>query len=198
MKIICAHLLKIVDNKISVIKCEFNLDFINFFARFSTKELLNLFVLEMAKDCYLTTENTNSDNKMNSFIHLDTNSYLSMMKNNNSILCIICDLEYPRRIIAKLLLDNIGNVNSCNANSSKQINLKHLVFDCNNPSKFDQLILIQQKIDQTMEIMQESIEITKERQLQLETIVQNSDDLSKITKEFYDQSKKLNRCCVIL
>ena len=198
MKIICAHLLEISSNnqKINAIKSEFNLNFVGFFARPSTKELLNFFVCQMAKDNYVNQNNLNDINKninekkILTILHPETNNYLSMMKKDNIILSIMYDSEYPKRTIVQLLVDSLNSTNQIN-----KIDLHYLVFECDDPSKIDNFMKINKKLDMISSIMLESLELTKERQQQLDQIIETTDELSKISKEFYDKSKKLNSCC---
>ncbi len=169
MKIICGHLLEISSNnqKISVIKSEFNLKFVGFFARSQTKELLNFFVCQMAKDNYIDSNNSNdlNEQKILTILHPETNNYLSMIKKDNMILSMIYDSEYPKRTIAQLLVNSINLIDS--TNQIDKIDLHYLVFECDDPSKIDNFMKLNKKLDQISSVMLESLELTKERQQQL-------------------------------
>ena len=65
------------------------------------------------------------------------------------------------------------------------------------PGNFDKLIKVKNKIEDTKAIVHQSIEKLLERGEQLEDLVQKSEELSKTSKFFYTESKKLNRCCIV-
>lgn len=185
MKIIGAQILQYFNNKASIVQSEFNLDFVGFFARKSTIELLKFFT------CYVANENhkdTNLNNKLQILEHTQTNSNVCILRRDNKFVCIICDKEYPIKVLAKLVLEIFA----------ENMNLHHVVYECNDPTKIDKIMETQAKIDKTIEVLHDTINGIIERGEKIDKLVKQSDELSEATKMFYDKTKKLNRCCVIL
>lgn len=62
----------------------------------------------------------------------------------------------------------------------------------------DPLARVQNLVDETLEITRQNIEAIIDRGDRLDDLVRKTTELSSSTKTFYQASKKLNRCCVML
>lgn len=66
-----------------------------------------------------------------------------------------------------------------------------------NPREVDKIMRITSDLEETKEVLHQTIDAVLERGTKLEELVEKSDDLSAQSKMFYKQAKKTNKCCVI-
>mmetsp|Transcript_7545 Transcript_7545/g.26929 ORF Transcript_7545/g.26929 Transcript_7545/m.26929 type:complete len:198 (-) Transcript_7545:261-854(-) len=66
-----------------------------------------------------------------------------------------------------------------------------------NPREVDKIMRIQADLEETKEVLHQTIDAVLERGTKLEELVDKSDDLSAQSKMFYKQAKKTNKCCTI-
>lgn len=67
-----------------------------------------------------------------------------------------------------------------------------------NPHEADALMKVQQELDETKIILQQSIENVLQRGEKLDALVDKSEALTYSSKTFYKQAKKTNSCCVLM
>ena len=65
------------------------------------------------------------------------------------------------------------------------------------PNQVDKLSKIQKELDETTQIMHETIDKVLERGVKLDDLVDRSADLSSQSRMFYKTAKKHNSCCTI-
>lgn len=160
---------------------EFDLSFVNFFARSSTKELLIFFCTEIIKSIKETT-------KMQVTKHEQTNSKLYVLKDTDDIVCLICDDGYPMRVAFSILQSIV----------EKKYTLRYVIIECQQPEKIDQLMRIKKNMDETKIVLYDTIEKTLDRGEKLDELIEKSEHLSQTTKDFTRHAKKLNSCCYIM
>mmetsp|Transcript_21485 Transcript_21485/g.37976 ORF Transcript_21485/g.37976 Transcript_21485/m.37976 type:complete len:201 (+) Transcript_21485:155-757(+) len=119
---------------------------------------------------------------------------------------IVADQEYPERVaftVMNKLLDDFHA--SCGqqwpgvAEDSKIPfeALDKAIVEFQDPAKADKITKIQKDLDQTMEVMHKTIDSVLERQVKLDKLVEDSQDLTMQSKAFYTTAKQHNQCCVI-
>lgn len=67
-----------------------------------------------------------------------------------------------------------------------------------NPHEADALMKVQQELDETKIVLQQSIENVLQRGEKLDALVDKSEALTSSSKTFYKQAKKTNSCCVLM
>ena len=137
-------------------------------------------------------------------IKLKYRSYFNH-KASELVFIAITDIIYPQYLVFRLLQEIQENY--INNIVLSQLNPKD-VFISNflqsyfmksqTPEELSKIYTIQMKIKSTKESVQMSLEKMLERGEKLETLINQTQDLSKISKNFLYTSKKMNRCCVIL
>jgi len=65
------------------------------------------------------------------------------------------------------------------------------------PAEADNIVKIQQQIDETKDVLHNTIDNLLARGEKLDRLVERSDELSMQSKMFYRQARKTNSCCVI-
>lgn len=180
MKLIGALILQ---NDNFVIDSHFELGFVGFFSRNDIKNLLLFFCKEISKKI-----------KTNDAFHVvfddKTNSYGCFKKFLDYTYCVLYDNEYPLQIIKKILF----------LYREKKLKSSYILKNYNDPNNVDDLKQfrdIQQKLNDTKQILYNTIEEVLDRGEKLETLVEKSTELSKSSKDFFDKSKKMNNCCGI-
>ena len=75
--------------------------------------------------------------------------------------------------------------------------LSEAIVSYQDPKNVDKLTKIQQELNETTEIMHQTIDKVLERGVKLDDLVDRSADLSNQSRMFYKTAKKHNSCCVI-
>lgn len=119
---------------------------------------------------------------------------------------IVADMEYPERVaftIMGQILDQFSAQYGAQWQSVKEDTkltfepLPQALAEYQDPAKADKITKIQQDLDQTMEVMHKTIDSVLERQVKLDKLVEDSNDLTAQSKAFYHTAAKHNQCCVI-
>lgn len=120
--------------------------------------------------------------------------------------CVTCDAEYPPRVAFSLLTKILEDFDiKCPQWKVETKNeaiswppLEELLQKYQDPSSADQIMKIQKNLDETKEVLHNTIEQVLARGEKLEDLVERSGELSSQSKLFYKQAKKANSCCAVL
>ncbi len=104
---------------------------------------------------------------------------------------MITDNDYPKHLMIQL----INEINFIYKN--KNSNIDGLIRKYQNPEELDKIIKIKNEIDEAKKVAIMNIDKILIRGQNLDEIVEKTENLSKQSKDFYTQSKKLNKCCNI-
>jgi|TARA_B110000090_G_C13260215_1_gene400049 synaptobrevin family protein YKT6 len=125
---------------------------------------------------------------------------------NNLSGCVICDKEYPSRVafsLVRKMLDEFMKEHTdtdwavMKENAVQFTPLSEAIVSYQDPKNVDKLTKIQQELNETTEIMHQTIDKVLERGVKLDDLVDRSADLSNQSRMFYKTAKKHNSCCVI-
>ena len=187
-------------NKTSTIyTIEYNLDKFSFLSRNSMKEA-----------CVFGTRLCFNNLDKSNFYIIEFNGYYAycMIANNNLGCCVIMNIrDYSLRIVKSLLIECLGDFTNNIGDAWKERSddfiftidsYKKYIVNYEKPENFDKIMQIQNKVDETKEVLYKSIDKILERGEKIEDLIAKTEDLSYSSKLFYKQSKKLNRCCLIL
>ena len=119
-------------------------------------------------------------------LEITEKEYVFYVHNN---IVVICDREYPSRV-AFSLIENIIN------SEDTKIFIENAIIEYKNPEKVDSILKIKGKLDESILIIQKTIDSVLERGTKLDTLVKQSEDLSSSSKLFYEQAAS-RRCCSI-
>lgn len=125
---------------------------------------------------------------------------------------LITDKSYPIRpaftLLNKICEDfltqhSIQDIKTLNAqdqdgNNTAMPELATYLVKYQNPHEADALMKVQQELDETKIILQQSIENVLQRGEKLDSLVDKSEALTSSSKTFYKQAKKTNSCCVLM
>ncbi|KAH7401151.1 snare Ykt6 [Phaeosphaeria sp. MPI-PUGE-AT-0046c] len=76
--------------------------------------------------------------------------------------------------------------------------LKELITTYQDPAKADNLTKIQKELDETKEVLHNTMQSVLQRGEKIDDLVAKSDVLSASSKMFYTQAKKQNSCCNVM
>jgi len=166
----------------------------SFFTRGSVKEFLVFFQDVVLKKSLETNTIRTSVTKDEYVIH----AFLNV---NNLCCCITTDLEYGSKsafYATQLILNNFidENSNYINKNAIEWPQLNNLLEKYQNVSNIP-IINVQNKINETKDILVQTIDAVLERGEKLDDLIEKSAQLSKASKDFYGTSKRMNSCCAI-
>jgi synaptobrevin family protein YKT6 len=120
--------------------------------------------------------------------------------------CITSDAEYPARVayslLTKLLEDFIAFKPSWRTETSPAPTvwpqLEQDVVKYQDPASADQIMKIQKNLDETRDILHNTIDNVLARGERLEDLVERSGELSAQSKLFYKEAKRANSCCAVV
>ena len=76
--------------------------------------------------------------------------------------------------------------------------LDQMILKYQNPAEADQIVRIQKNLDETRDVLHNTIDSVLQRGEKLEDLVERSGELSTQSKMFYKQAKRANSCCAVL
>ena len=185
------------DNEPVVLSQAFEVSEFGFFQRSGVREFLTF--------CTKTfTKRTKSGSRQ----VVEHEGYLChvQMKANGLGMCVITDKEYPGRVAFSLINDTLMKFEeacgklwaSAQANAFDTFEpVVHAINHFQDPQEADKICKIQKQLDDTMNVMHQTIDKVLERGVKLDDLVERSKDLSGQSKMFYKTSKGMNSCCVI-
>lgn len=120
--------------------------------------------------------------------------------------CVTCDGEYPPRVayslLAKLFEDFIAFKPDWRSETRSEAlvwpQLERDIVKYQDPSAADQIMRIQKNLDETRDVLHQTIESVLARGEKLEDLVERSGELSAQSKLFYREAKRANSCCSVL
>ena len=167
------------NNNNEIISEAYNLSYFGFFERTTIKEFIIFFTN--------LTSNRITSNTKNTIKHSIYVIYC--YKNSNNTCCIVCDEEYPEQPVFYIINEIL----------QKQIStpeLEKLIIKYADPQETNKIYKIQGELSNIKYVLNQTIDSLLERGEKLEDIVEKSNNLSKLSKEFYKKTKE-NNCCFV-
>jgi synaptobrevin family protein YKT6 len=119
---------------------------------------------------------------------------------------VTCDAEYPQRVAYSLLsaiLDDFnGQMSGWQSETNNEViswpPLETSLAKYQDPANADQILRIQKNLDETRDVLHNTIDSVLQRGEKLEDLVDRSTELSAQSKMFYKQAKRANSCCAVV
>eukprot|EP01041_Mallomonas_annulata_P008976 gene8976-18574_t len=168
-----------------------------FFQRGSVKEMVTFFSKTISKRT--PPGQRQSVQNQDYFVHV-------FMRTDGLCGCVTCDSEYPPRVAFSLLtklLDDFS-IQTPSWRTEKRNEaiawspLDDAVVRYQDPTQADPIMRIQKNLDETRDVLHNTIDSVLQRGEKLEDLVERSGELSAQSKLFYKQAKRANSCCVLL
>jgi synaptobrevin family protein YKT6 len=120
--------------------------------------------------------------------------------------CVTCDSEYPPRVAFTLLTKILEDNTQFNPAWQKETRneattwpqLDQSIIRYQDPANADQIMKIQKNLDETRDILHNTIDNVLQRGEKLEDLVERSGELSAQSKLFYREAKRANSCCSVV
>ena len=120
--------------------------------------------------------------------------------------CVTCDAEYPQRVAFSILTKILEEFDAAipswkgerRPESVSWPPLEQNLQKYQDPANADQIMRIQRNLDDTREVLHNTIDNVLARGEKLEDLVDRSTELSAQSKMFYKQAKKANSCCAVV
>uniref|UniRef100_A0A7S0VF17 V-SNARE coiled-coil homology domain-containing protein n=1 Tax=Hemiselmis tepida TaxID=464990 RepID=A0A7S0VF17_9CRYP len=118
----------------------------------------------------------------------------------------VCDTEYPQRVafaIINKLLEEFQEANGGKISQDKADNtmpfppLDDALVKYQDPAEADKITRIQKDLEETKQVLHNTIEQVLARGEKLDDLIEQSDKLSMQSKAFYRTAKKHNQCCTV-
>jgi synaptobrevin family protein YKT6 len=128
------------------------------------------------------------------------------MRNDGLCGCVTCDAEYPPRVAYTLLTKILEEYTQFNPAWQKETRneattwpqLDQSIVRYQDPANADQIMKIQKNLDETRDILHNTIDNVLQRGEKLEDLVERSGELSAQSKLFYREAKRANSCCSVV
>ena len=182
-----------------------------FFKRGTAKEVMVFFCREVVKRTANNSRVSISRDEHVAHVYVD----------NDGLSCVVLtDKEYPTRVAFDIIRQSFAAFGEAFSSSSSSFSsttsssllkkewktisadsnisidaLNKLLQNYQQPQQVDKILKIQQDVDETKSIMIKNLEEMLNRGEKIEDIVNKSKELSKESKTFVRESKKLNSCC---
>mmetsp|Transcript_7721 Transcript_7721/g.6901 ORF Transcript_7721/g.6901 Transcript_7721/m.6901 type:complete len:200 (+) Transcript_7721:50-649(+) len=168
-----------------------------FFQRSSVREMITFFNKTIAKRT--PPGQRQSVQNQDYFVHV-------YMRVDGLCGCITCDAEYPPRVAFSILSKILEDFESFYPTWKKENRNEVIVWPqldeslvkYQDPANADQIMRIQRNLDETREVLHNTIDSVLQRGEKLEDLVEKSGELSAQSKLFYKQAKKANSCCAVV
>ena len=120
--------------------------------------------------------------------------------------CVTCDAEYPARVAFSILSKVLDEFDAQNPSWKTEKRNEAIVWPpldatvqrYQDPANADQIMKIQKNLDETRDVLHNTIETVLARGEKLEDLVERSSELSAQSKLFYTQAKRTNSCCAVV
>ncbi|RYG99110.1 hypothetical protein EON65_50615 [archaeon] len=120
--------------------------------------------------------------------------------------CVTCDAEYPPRVaytlLTKLFEDFVAFKPDWKTEKRNEAivwpQLERDLARYQDPANADQIMRIQKNLDETRDVLHQTIDSVLARGEKLEDLVERSGELSAQSKLFYREAKRANSCCAVL
>lgn len=177
----------------------YSLDDVSFWYRGSVKEVA----------CFVSREVVTRA-QLGSMLSIEHKEYMCHTRvcNNRIGIAVLADQEYPTRVAFGLIQEVLDLFNKAYTEaqwskftSDQALNipgLEEMLAKFQKPEEADKIMKIQKQLDETKDILKQSIEQLLNRGEKLETLAQQSADLSYQSKAFMTKSEQLNSCCTLL
>jgi len=135
-------------------------------------------------------------------------NYIYIICRHNGLAGVcICDQEYPQRVafaVTTKLLDDFQEQNNNTFSESKEDNcmpfpdLETALQQYQDPAAADKITKIQKELEETKQVLYNTIDAVLARGEKLDDLIDKSDSLSLQSKKFYKTAKKHNQCCIVM
>ena len=202
MRIISMHIIHKRSEKPIILKSSFKLDFVGYMKRMFAKQPL----LFASRTCVskincketIKVELTEIDNAF-LYAHINENGISSV---------IITDGEYPENAAKKVLVEmmkefvklyDIDLISQYKVDQQMKFDiLDKMIIKYQDPKEADKLMKIESELDEIQGMLTKTMGDLLDRGEKLDDLMKQSDDISNMAYNFYDQSKKANKkCCSI-
>mmetsp|Transcript_20574 Transcript_20574/g.49832 ORF Transcript_20574/g.49832 Transcript_20574/m.49832 type:complete len:204 (-) Transcript_20574:107-718(-) len=119
----------------------------------------------------------------------------------------VADMEYPQRVafaILTKLLEDFSAEHGTKISQDKSDNcmafpaLDDALQRYQDPAAADKITKIQKDLEETKQVLYNTIDAVLARGEKLDDLIDKSDSLSMQSKKFYKTAKKHNQCCVVM
>jgi len=197
---------KFEDERLPILVCSVeSLDDISIWKRGSIREVVRFAGREVVKRTAL--------NQRLSTEHLSYRCHTFVNENSLGV-AILTTLGYPPRVahdLIKIVFDQFVEIDFYKTNKDKLQNqtkdvdfhgydsvLTDLINQYKTPEQIDRIMLIENELEETKQIILNSLDRLLARGERLEDLVNRTNDLSFSTKQFAKRSDDLNKCCTWL
>ena len=198
MKILSIHIFSLYQSSPIILSSAFSLSFISIFQRGTLKEFLNF-------HSRLVIKRVERDKCVQ--VQLEKGICYALSSSDNLGLTMICDEEYPKRVVFDILFETKKNFEEFLKVKKVDLNLytvdtdvkydyiKNEIEEWQDPSKKDNIMKLKEELYDLNEIMRQNLNELLKRNENLESLIIKSNELSNTSKNFYIYAKKTNRCC---
>lgn len=186
------------EKKVKILQDEFNLESFGYFERRGVQSLLVFSARTVCERTAIgTRQSVEPDQNVNGMVHV-------YVRPDGLASVIIADNEYPQRVAHTLLnkvMDDFTNVyppsswDKIEEHKGEMKTLAETLKKYQNPQEADALMRLQKDLDDTKDILKNTLVNVLERGEKIDDLVSRSSDLNFEARAFYKTAKRTNRCC---
>jgi len=179
------------------ISCQENLGKIDFFKRSTVREFIKFHSRTIVT-------RTNRGQRLSVVIEETLGKCHSYVNENGLGGTVVTDPDYPMRVAFQLLSECMQQFETQYAGrwpaAAKDTNMEFktgadLLLKFQNPAEADKITKIEKELEEVKGIVIKSMDDILKRGETMEALLQKSNDLNDVSKQFYRTAKKNNQCC---
>ncbi|OIR57956.1 MAG: SNARE protein YKT6, synaptobrevin/VAMP superfamily [Amphiamblys sp. WSBS2006] len=179
-----------------VLAGEYNLASFSFFQKKGAQEFMTMFACTVIERTARGMRQSVDEN--NTVIH-------AKVRMDGLGCCVITDKAYPQRVAFALVEKAFSKFTETVpqsewAGARKKVafsGAKELFEEYQDPQKADPILKVEKELDETKEILHQTMQSLLERGEKLDDLVAQSEMLSTSSKKFFKAAKKTNTCCAL-
>ncbi|KAH9286541.1 Synaptobrevin -like protein YKT6 [Echinococcus granulosus] len=197
MKLFSLQVLYKTDAKPKLLQGTYDLSSFSFFQRGSVQEFLDFTAKLVCERTALCSRAAVHENGEYYFCHV-------FVRQDKLCAVVFSDQEYPQRVAQTLLTKTLEDFSAeyspstwatMSAGGANMRKLGEYLVKYQDPRQADSLSKLQADVEDTTQILHQTLETLIERGEKLDDLVSKSEDLSSQSKLFYQTAKKTNSCC---
>lgn len=189
--------LLIFDSTCKLAYSNHKLDEFGFFLQYSIKNGIESFAQESIQKFKVNNSNNDTTNqgRYKADCKIEEHEFTIYGSNIDGFCIVITNSEYPQTTASQLLIEMNKNFNFNAISKIDNQKLDSMFIQYQEPIKVDKVLKLKNTLDETKEVLYDSVDKLFERNDELNDLLKKSEMLAETGVDFNRGAKRLNSCC---